>query len=49
MERSKNVASDKPVNITGTDDPKKKAETEVGKQPTVARRAPGTKEVIPFA
>ncbi len=48
MERSKNVASDKPVNITGTDDPKK-AETEVGKQPTVARRAPGTKEVIPFA
>ncbi len=56
MERSKNVASVKPVDIAGTDDPKK-AETEVHKQPsaekakvppTAARRAPGTKEVIPF-
>lgn len=56
MERSKNVASDKPVDIAGTDGPKK-AETEVAKQPnakkaelkpTAARRAPGTKEVIPF-
>ena len=56
MERSKNVASAKPVDIAGTNDPKK-AETEVDKQPnaekakvqpTAARRAPGTKEVIPF-
>ena len=56
MERSKNAASVKPVDIEGTAGPKK-AEAEVVKQPdaekaklqpTAARRPPGAKEVIPF-